>query len=474
MRKTKIESVIQQIRDQISNQTLIAGTRLPSVRQYAVQQGFSVSTIVEAYARLVAEGLIESRMGAGYYVLSPQKAQKLEWVNHQTYQREVDPLWISRQALDAQAEVLKPGCGWLPDSWLPEKLIRKALKLASQSETSLLTEYATPYGHLPLRQWLGRKKQFTDIALNLNQILITDSATQSIDLIFRLLLKPGDIILIDDPCYFNFQALIQAHHLKAIAIPMTIYGPDLKQFERALDLKPKIYLTNSGIHNPTGVSLALQHVYQIAKMAEQADMLIIEDEIFADFELNPTPRYASLVGFNHVIQIGSFSKTLSGAIRCGFIIANEKMVDRIVDLRIATSFSHSQLNAEIIYQVLKDPLYAKYLDHLRNKLLLATKQTQARLQILDIQPWVIPKAGIFLWCQLPQDIDAAALSKYCVEQGLILAPGPSFSSAQYAQHFMRFNVAQCINERVFSLLEQAMRYLRGHENISSNTSKPTK
>lgn len=462
MAKTKIEQTIQFIQDQIDNKTLMVGSRLPSVRQLATKLNCSVSTVVEAYARLVAEGVLESRLGSGYYVLG--KIEALVFVENQIqYQREIDPLWISRQSLEAKNDVLKPGCGWLPTSWMPEQTIRKALKQVAKSDTMMLLDYPNPHGHFELRKLISRKKEILDLKIQLNQILITDSATQSIDLIFRHLLKPGDVILIDDPCYFNFRALIKAHHLKAVAIPFTPQGPDIDKFEQALNLKPKIYLTNSGIHNPTGASLNIQTVYQISKLAEQADLLIIEDEIFADFEYIPAPRYASLAGFKHVIQIGSFTKTLSASVRCGYIIAKQQWIDELIDLRIATNFSNSHLNAEIVFQALIDSSYPKHLDWLKRQLHKAMTETIHKLAQLEIYPWLIPTAGIFLWCKLPEGIHASELSKHCLEHGVILAPGNAFSQTQDAGKFMRFNVAQCIDKKVFDILEIAINNLKGRE-----------
>ena len=468
MAKTKIEIVIQLIKENISNKNLMAGSRLASVRQYAKQLDYSVSTIVEAYARLVAEGVLEARKGAGYYVAA-QPVQVIKIEQNLQYHREIDPLWISRQALEAKNEVLKPGCGWLPSSWMPENTIRKALKLTAKSESSLLVDYALPHGHLALRQYIARKKEIYDLKVHPNQILITDSATQSIDLIFRLLLQPGDIVLVDDPCYFNFQALIKAHHLKAVAIPFTEQGPDLEHFSQALHLKPKIYLTNSGIHNPTGATLSLATAYQISRMAEQANMMIIEDEIFADFEYSAAPRYAALMGLSHVIQIGSYTKTLSAAIRSGYIISDLAKIERLIDLKIALHFSNSNLNAEIIYQSLMDSSYPKHLEWLKKQLIKASNDVIHKLAQLDIHPWLIPKAGIFLWCKLPVHINAAELSQRCLQQGVILAPGNAFSQSAQAGQFMRFNVAQCIDKKVFDVLTNVIKnYLREESKISLN------
>ena len=453
--KTKIDTTIATIKQQIADKKLIAGARLPAIRQMATQLGYSVATIVEAYNRLVSEGILESRLGAGFYVIGSGTPMVMLESTVQ-YQREIDPLWISRQSLEAKSQVFKPGCGWLPNHWMPENTVRKALKQTAKSDIGLLIDYAVPHGHTGLRQWIARRKHSFELTVDPQQILITDSATQSIDLIFRLLLQPGDVILIDDPCYFNFQALIQAHQLKAVAIPFTAQGPNIERFKQALQLKPKIYLTNSGIHNPTGASLSIQTAFQIAKLAEQADLVIIEDDIFSDFEYQAAPRYAALAGFEQVIQIGSFTKTISAAVRCGYIIASHHQIDRLIDLRIATNFSHSHLNAEILLHALMDSSYNKHIEWLKKQLIKAMNDCIRKLAVLDIHPWLIPKAGIFLWCRLPQGILATELSKYCLQHEVILAPGNAFSQSENAVHFMRFNVAQCIDQHVFDVLKQGI------------------
>ncbi|PWB14479.1 GntR family transcriptional regulator [Acinetobacter sp. AM] len=453
--QSKIDIVIEQIKSQIANQRFVAGARLPSVRRLAQDLNFSISTVVEAYARLVTEGVLEARAGSGFYVKGQMQAKKIA-EHHVQYDREINPLWISRQSLDANEETLKPGCGWLPPEWMPESSLRKALKHAAKSSLKMLVEYPVPHGHMGLRQWIARKNNQYEIQVEPSQILITDSGTQSIDLIFRVHLKAGDVILVDDPCYFNFQALIQAHRLQAIAIPFTTQGPDIESFEQALQYQPKLYLTNSGIHNPTGATLSIQRAYQVAKLADQANLLIVEDDIFSEFEYVPAPRYSTLMGLGRVIQIGSFSKTLTASLRCGYIVSNCQDIEKYIDLKIATNFSSGHLNAEIVFAALMDSQYLKHIESLKKKLNTSMGLCIQRLRQLRIEPVLIPKAGIFLWCKLPSEIDAAELSRRCLKRGLILAPGHAFSQSEGAKHLMRFNVAQCMNPQIFEIIAQVM------------------
>ena len=138
------------------------------------------------------------------------------------------------------------------------------------------------------------------------QLLLTGSGTQALDLICRFLLRPGDTVLVDDPCYFNFQALLRAHQLRVLGVPYTPTGPDVAAFEvLAARERPRLYITNSGLHNPTGASLTPQTAYRVLSAAAACAMTIVEDEIFADFEPEPSARLAVLDGLDRVIRIGS-------------------------------------------------------------------------------------------------------------------------------------------------------------------------
>ena len=172
-----------------------------------------------------------------------------------------------------------------------------------------------------------------------DQLLLTASGTQAIDLIGRFLLRPGDTVLVDDPCYFNFQALLRAHQVRLVGVPWTPTGPDLAAFEAALEAeRPRLYLTNSALHNPTGGTIGAQTAHRLLVAAAAHDLVIVEDDIFADLEPEPSPRLAVLDGLERVIRIGSFSKTLSASVRCGYIAARADWIEGLVDLQVATSF----------------------------------------------------------------------------------------------------------------------------------------
>ncbi len=453
---TLIEGVAATIRQRIAARTLTAGAKLPSVRAFARSAGVSTSTVVEAYERLAAEGAIRSRPGSGFYVESALAPLSLADIGPKLDQ-EVDPLWISRQSLNAGADLLKPGCGWLPASWMPEAGLRRALRTMARADDDALTDYGTPLGLAPLRQLLSRRMAEHGVAAPPDQIMLTESGTQAIDLLCRFLIEPGDTVLVDDPCYFNFHALLRAHRAKVVSAPYTPSGPDIEAFGQALaEHRPRLYITNSAIHNPTGATLSPVAAHRVLKLADQFELTIVEDDIFADFGDSATSRLAAVDGLNRVVQIGSFSKTLSASVRCGYIAAPAAWIDALTDLKIATSFGSGRLASELLLAVLKDGGYRRHMETLRARLSRAMAETSKRLTALGVTPWIEPQAGMFLWCRLPHGIDAAEVARRALSHDVVLAPGNAFSLSGAASNFMRFNVAQCENPKVFEALRRSM------------------
>jgi DNA-binding transcriptional MocR family regulator len=444
------------IRRRMASRALSPGERLPSIRGFAATMGVSPSTVVEAYDRLAAEGVIRSRPGSGFYVSGAMPPLSLAEAGPRLDQA-IDPFWVSRQSLDAGTEMLKPGCGWLPADWMPNDAIRRAIRRLAHANDTILADYGGTRGSLPLRRLLARQFADEGIAAGADQILLTASGTQAVDLACRFLLRPGDVVLVDDPCYFNFHALLRAHQARIVGVPYTRNGPDADLFAEALTRhRPRLYITNSALHNPTGATMSPQTAYKLLSAAAAHDVTIIEDDIFAGFEPEPSPRLAVLDGLTRVIRIGSFSKTLSASIRCGYLAARPDWVEALVDLQVATNFGGpSPVAAELVFAALSDGSYRKHLDDLRRRLARVRRETADKLEALGLRPWLMPRGGFYLWCSLPDGRNAADVARAALRENVVLAPGNVFSVSQSASEYLRFNVAQMGDPRVFDVLVRA-------------------
>jgi DNA-binding transcriptional MocR family regulator len=188
-------------------------------------------------------------------------------------------------------------------------------------------------------------------------------------------------VLLDDPCYFNFRALLRVHGVEVIGVPYRPTGPDPAAFAEALAKhRPRIYVTNSALHNPTGATMTPQTAHRLLNAAAAHDVIVVEDDIFADLEPEASPRLAALDGLSRVIRIGSFSKTLSASMRCGYIVARADWIEALADLQVATNFGGpSPVVANLIAGALGDGSYRKHLETVRRRLSKARRETATRL-----------------------------------------------------------------------------------------------
>lgn len=454
--RSRVNMVMDAVRRQIASHHSQPGAKLTSIRAMAQRLDVSKSTVVEAYDRLVAEGAVSARPGAGFFAsghLPPLSLAPSAPPVHQ----DVDPVWMTRRALDHDGDMLKPGCGWLPASWMPGEDIARTLRRLARDGDAHLVDYATPHGLAPLRQLLSRRLADKGIEAPPSHIMMTESGTQSVDLLCRFLLKPGDTVLLDDPCYFNFHAMMRAHRVNVVSVAYTHNGPDLALLEQVLSThRVRLYITNSALHNPTGATLSPVVAHRVLKLAEAHDLLIIEDDIFADFEHEPAPRLAAFDGLDRVVHVGSFSKTLSASVRCGFIAARAEWIEELVDLKLATSFGGGAFSADLILRLLTDGAYRRHMSGVRSRLADAMGKVITNLATIGIAPLLEPKAGMFLWCKLPDALDAASVARCALAERVVLAPGQAFSLKDDAKRFLRFNVAQTLDAAIFPAVERAM------------------
>jgi len=453
---TRVDLVMDTVRERIGARALLPGARVPSIRAMSEGLGVSKSTVVDAYERLVAEGVLLARRGSGFFVAAHVPPLALAALGPRI-DRDVDPLWLTRQSLETDPRALKPGCGWLPSSWLPQDAVRRALRAAARDPRSQLSDYASPLGLPALRQQLSWRLAQHGIEAAPEQIVLTDGGTHALDLVCRFLLEPGDTVLVDDPCYFNFQALLRAHRARVVGVPYTRSGPDLAAFERALvEHRPRLYVTNAAIHNPTGATLAPAVAHRLLMLAQAHGLLIVEDDIFADFETTPAPRLAAFDALARVVTIGSFSKTMSAAVRCGYIAARADWIEPLVDLKLAVSFGNGEFAADLVHRLLVDGTYRRHLDALRAKLADAMSETIRRLDAAGLDVWTRPQAGMFVWARLPAALDASRVARDALANGVVFAPGNVFSASRGAGDFLRFNVSQCNRPKVYETLQCAM------------------
>ncbi len=435
------DQIVADFRRQIDDRRLRPGTRLPSIRALAEAVDVSRFTVVEAYDRLVAMGYLQSRRGAGFYTAATTAPQTAPSVDHRGNEQLV---WLVRRLLEADDTVVLAGGPWLPNSWLDQAGIRQNLNVLARKNGTHLLEYGHPFGYLPLREHLATMLGGIGVTAHAGQILLTQGASQALELVSRCLLRPGDAALVDDPGYYNMFGNLRLQGISMLGVPRTPDGPDLGALERlAAAHRPKIYFTQSAMQNPTGTDITPHVAFGLLRAAERHGFLVVEDDVFCDLQQRPTPRLATLDQLDRVIYVRSFSKTLSGSLRVGFVACAERIAAELADIKMLTSITTSQFAERLVYLMLVDGHYRKYLARLTERLREARIETVRAFERIGLELFAEPADGMFVWARFPQVEDSLPLAEAAQREGVMLAPGTVFRPHLEASPWLRFNVTVC-------------------------------
>jgi DNA-binding transcriptional MocR family regulator len=448
-----VDQIVNAIRRQIDERCLRPGTKLPSIRKFATSYGISRFTAVESYDRLVALGYLKARRGAGFFTTAVRDESD-RYVPPEVQNRNDEMVSLIRRLLEAREETLLAGGPWLPNAWMDEMGIRQSLSAVARKNGTHLIEYGNPYGYLPLREHLVLLLSELGITASATQIVLTHGTSQALDLIIRHYIKPGDAVLVDDPGYYNLFGNLRQHGARLHGVPRKPDGPDLAALEQlAAEHRPRIYFTQSVLQNPTGTDMSPHVGFRVLQLAEQFDFLIVEDDIFCDLQTKNTPRLAALDQLNRVIYARSFSKTLSGSLRVGFLAARQPIADDLADVKMLSSITSSQFIERVLYAMLIDGHYRKFLTRLHKRLGESRLNVIQAFERIGLQLFVEPEAGMFLWARFPHVDNAIALTKSASSHGIMIAPGVVFRPHLQRSPWMRFNVAACDDPRVYRWLE---------------------
>ena len=450
-----VDQIVAGIKGRIDDRLLRPGTKLPSIRDFAETHQVSRFTVVEAYDRLVAMGYLQSRRGAGFYTTSGPDRPAVPVTPSEHHKHNEQLVWLVRRLLEADENTILAGGPWLPNSWLDEMGIRQSLNVLARKNGPYLLEYGDPFGYLPLREHLALLLSQIGVTAHAGQVLLTQGTSQALELVIRYLTKPGDSVLVDDPGYYNMFGNLRLHGVHLLAVPRNADGPDIETLEKlAAAHRPKAYFTQSVMQNPTGADMSPHVTFRVLQAAERHDFVIVEDDIFCDLQVKPTPRLATLDQLKRVIYVRSFSKTLSGSLRVGFVACAQSVAHELADIKMLTSITTSQFTERLIYLILIDGHYRKYLSRLHERLAEARGQAMRAFERIGLQLFVEPADGMFLWARFPHIEDSLPLAEASQRDGIMLAPGSVFRPHLERSPWMRFNVSICEDIRVQRWLEK--------------------
>jgi GntR family transcriptional regulator/MocR family aminotransferase len=434
------------LRQGILSGSLAVDTRLPASRQLAHDLGVNRITVENAYAELEIDGLIYSRMGSGTYVLPasplltlpkdgpgapwPLWQQSIEFQSKTNKRKPSDE--ISRKAArHALRDPINFASGIGDAHLFPAEDFRKVLQTVMRRDGIAALDYGEPNGHAPLRETITHILASQGLQTRSDNVLITAGSQQALSLVSQLLLKPGDVILVESPTYSGALDLFRALNFEVVGIPVDGQGMQVEALEKLLQQHhPKLIYTIPNFHNPTGTCLSTPRRRQLIILADRYNVPILEDDFVGDlrYEGRTQPALKALDPGGRVIYVSTFSKILMPGLRVGFLVAEGPIYNALVNFKRVNDLATSTLVQRALEAYVT---VGRYQSHLRRSCQIFRKRRDVMLSaIRRYLPTEVrldpPQGGLFLWLQLPEKLSSEKLLPLAWEEGVTFAPGNGF------------------------------------------------
>lgn len=447
-----VDQIVTRIGGAIRQGVLAPGVKLPSIRSLAHRLSVSTHSVVEAYDRLSASGLVVPRAGSGVFVAvrSPLEAAGARLPDT------TEPIGLAQAAIDAQGTLIAPGNGHLPptwtrDAWTPQVLARVQRRLAAT-----LPAATPPQGAEALREQISAKLAAQGVLAAPDSIVIAYGSSHALSLVMQTCLVPGDAVLVEDPGYFMLFPMLEQYGIRLLPVERHPDGPDLAAIEAACRLhRPKAFFVQSVLHNPTGWSATPANLHRLLSLAEQYGLLLVEDDAYGDLHPGAPVRLAQLSDGDRVVYVSGFTKTLGPGARVGFLVTSRKRVEALLRTKALSVLTGSAVDELLIIETLAAGQYRRYLDRVRPKLAAARAATLQHLSALGLRTCAAGEPGLFIWAGLPHGWDAARLADEAYRRGVLLARGELFRPERRPSDHLRFNATRSNDPRLFAALRDA-------------------
>jgi DNA-binding transcriptional MocR family regulator len=465
------EQLADDLRGLIDERVLQPGDRLPSVRHLAEQRRLSVSTVLLALRQLEDHGLVEARPQAGFYVRrrSPARAepQAVERLKRPVYVG-VNQLLMQVLQANERPGMLPLGSAYPAPGLLPSaRMQRMFAKVARQSRDLLGAGTCTAGNDDRLVRQLVRLSLDWGGPLDPGEIIVTNSCTESFNLCLRAVTRPGDTVALESPTYLVLLQILEDMGLKALEIPThPRTGISVEALELATRngaVKACVLVPNA--NNPLGCIMPEENKRRVAHLLAERNVPLVEDDIYGDLHFEgsrPWPIKAYDPSGN-VMLCSSFSKTISPALRLGFVAAGRRFAE-VSQVKTLSSGVTGALPQAALAEFLEGSGYARELRRARRTY--AGQVARMADAVSEYFPGDCtmsrPQGGFVLWVEMPKHVDALALHKKAVTEGIAFVPGQLFSASGQYRNCLRLNCGNPWNEAIDAGIARLGELVREH------------
>ncbi|NYT59005.1 PLP-dependent aminotransferase family protein [Alcaligenaceae bacterium] len=454
-----VDQTVQAIQLSIRQGLLRPGMPVPSIRDFAKSHGISTFTVSAAYSRLVAENLLTARPGSGYRVARTVRNEAPVVAPASWVPPRIGASWLLADVFADHSIPIKSGCGWLPAEWLNEAGLQQSLRQVARTPVNQVAGYGHPYGYHPLREHIQHRLDQHGLPLASDQILLTQGASQGLDIVIRTLLRPGDAIAVEQPCYANFLQSLRQAGLKVLSVPRDGKGLCLDTLDSlAQKHKIKAMFVNTVLQNPTGMSLGMSDAFRLLQLAEQYDFRVIEDDVSRDLLPGLGPMLVALAGTGRVIYVSGFSKSIMPSMRVGYVVANATLLKEFAKTKMSMGLTTPEMMERLVHQVLSQGKHQAHLQRVQERLRQAHDELCMLMDKHGFEVLDRPQAGLFLWARPGngqwREQGANRLAELALKDGIWLAPGSYFDPQQADSGWIRFNVAYSLHPALWRFMRK--------------------
>ncbi|MBU1661138.1 MAG: PLP-dependent aminotransferase family protein [Chloroflexi bacterium] len=335
----------------------------------------------------------------------------------------------------------------------PVDEFKKACDVVLSEVGSLALQYGTTEGYLPLREMIARNSERYGINIAPDNIQITSGSQQALDLLGKILINPGDRVLVEAPTYLGALQAWNAYNPEYVTVPIDEYGMQTDVLEEALRTGPKFIYVLPNFQNPTGMTLTLERRKVLVELADRYGVPIIEDDPYGQlrYEGEHLPSVVTLDDqyrnngdakyHGNVIYLSTFSKTMAPGIRLAWVVAPSEVITKLVQAKQGADLHTSTFNQMLAYEVARDGFIDKHIRVIRETY---GERRDAMLEAMEIHfpegvRWTHPEGGMFLWVTLPEGFSSAAAFPKAIEEKVAFVPGAPFFPNGGGENTMRLN-----------------------------------